>query len=212
MADPEPPSLAACLDRLFARRDVHHALMAVRGGDGALDWRGARGDARPGGPALTVDTPYFVASVDKLVTATALFVLAERASLDLDGRLTDYLGPALVRGLHVWRGVDRSDDLTVRHLLSHTSGLADYLEDRPKGGRSLIDEAVERDDGWTPEEALERVRSRLRPHFPLQDPHDPRARAQYSDTNYLLLKAVLEAVTERPVAEIYRDLVFAPLG
>ena len=212
MADPEPPSLAACLDRLVARRDVHHALMAVRGGDGALDWRGARGDARPGGPALTVDTPYFVASVDKLVTATALFVLAERASLDLDGRLTDYLGPALVRGLHVWRGVDRSDDLTVRHLVSHTSGLADYLEDRPKGGRSLIDEAVERDDGWTPEEALERVRSRLRPHFPLQDPHDPRARAQYSDTNYLLLKAVLEAVTERPVAEIYRDLVFAPLG
>jgi CubicO group peptidase (beta-lactamase class C family) len=75
--------------------------MAVRSGDGALDWRGARGDARPGGPALTTDTPYFVASIDKLVTATALFVLAERGALDLDGRLAAYLDPALVRGLHV---------------------------------------------------------------------------------------------------------------
>lgn len=212
MSDTVHIALDACLDRLFARRDVHHALMAVRSGDGALDWRGARGDARPGGPALTTDTPYFVASVDKLVTATALFVLAERAALDLDGRLSDYLDPALVRGLHVWRGVDRSGELTLRHLVSHTSGLADYLEDRPKGGRSLIDEALEHDDGWTLDEAVERVRSRLLPHFPPQDRHDPRAWAQYSDTNYLLLKAALEAVSGRPVAEVYRDRVFAPLG
>lgn len=60
--------------------------------------------------------------------------------------------------------------------------------------------------------ALERVRSRLRPHFPPQDAYDPKARAQYSDTNYLLLKAVLEAVQGRPIAEVYRSLVFEPLG
>jgi D-alanyl-D-alanine carboxypeptidase len=213
MSDTVHTALEASLDRLMARRDVHHAVMAVRSGDGQLDWRGARGDARPGGPPLTSDTPYFVASVDKLVTATALFVLAERGVLDLDGRLGAYLDPALVRGLHVWRGVDRSDELTLRHLVSHTSGLADYLEDRPKGGRTLVEETLERGDGgWTFDEAFERVRSRLRPHFAPQDPHDPLSRAQYSDTNYLLLKAVLEAVTGQPVAEVYRELVFAPLG
>ena len=212
MADTLSTALEACLDRLITRRDVHHALMAVRGGDGALDWRGARGDVRPGGPTLTTDTPYFVASIDKLVTATALFALAERGALDLDGRVAAYLDPALVRGLHVWRGVDRSEELTLRHLVAQTSGLADYLEDRPKGGRSLIDEVTERDVGWTIDEALDRVRTRLRPHFPPQDPRDPRARAQYSDTNYLLLKVVLEGVSGRPVAEVYRDMVFAPLG
>jgi D-alanyl-D-alanine carboxypeptidase len=206
-------ALDACLDRLHARRDVHHALMAARSGDGALDWRGARGDVRPGGPALSTDTPYFVASVDKLVTAGALFVLSERGVLDLDGRVAAYLEPALIGGLHVLRGVDRSAELTLRQLVSHTSGLADYLEDRPQGGRSLIEETLQRGDlGWTVEEALERVRSRLRPHFTPQDALDPRARAQYSDTNYLLLKAVLEAVTGRPVAAVYRELVFAPLG
>ena len=207
------PELEACLDRLWGRRDVHHVAMAVRSGDGALDWRGARGDVRPGGPALTTETPYFVASIDKLVTSTALFVLAERGALDLDGRLSEYLDPARVRGLHVARGVDRTDEITLRHLVSHTSGLADYLEDRPKGGLSLIEETLQRGDaGWTVDEALERVRERLRPHFPPQVPHDPGAKVQYSDTNFLLLKAVLEAVTERSVADVYRERVFAPLG
>ncbi len=211
--DTEHGPLDACLDRLFERRDVHHAVLAVRSGDGTLDWRGVRGDARPGGPALTPDTPYFVASIDKLVTATALFVLAERGVLDLDARLAAYLDPVRTRGLHVWKGVDRSDALTLRHLASHTSGLADYLEDRPRGGRSLIEETLAQGDvGWTVEEALERVRSRLRPHFPPQDAHAAGSRAQYSDTNYLLLKAVLEVVTGGSVADAYRDLVFDPLG
>jgi D-alanyl-D-alanine carboxypeptidase len=213
MAPSVHAALDACLDRLAARREVHHVFMAVRSGDGALEWRGVRGDVRPGGPPLTSETPFFVASVDKLVTATALFVLAERGAVDLDDRLSAHLDASLVRRLHVLGGVDRSEELTLRHVVSHTSGLADYLEDRPKGGRSLIEEALAQGDvGWSLEQALERVRGRLRPHFVPQDPNDPRARAQYSDTNYLLLKAVLEAVTGRPVAEAYRELVFAPLG
>jgi D-alanyl-D-alanine carboxypeptidase len=208
-----PSALERAIDQVAARADVAHVVMAVRSGDGTLDWRDARGDAQPGGPSMTTDTPYFVASIDKLVTSTALFVLAERGVLDLDGRVGAYLEPAMVRGLHVLRGVDRSDELTLRHLVSHTSGLADYLEDRPRGGRSLIEETLAQGDlGWTLEEALERVRDRLRPHFPPQDVRDPRARAQYSDTNYLLLKAVLEAVTGTSVADAYRALVFDPLG
>jgi len=206
-------ALDACLDRVAARPDVAHVVMAVRSGDAALDWRGARGDARRGGPAMTTDTPYFVASIDKLVTATAAFVLAERGRLDLDATLSHYLDARLVERLHVRGGVDRTAAITLRHLLSHTSGLADYLEDRPRGGRSLIDETLAQGDlGWTLEEALERVRDRLRPHFVPQDARDPRARSQYSDTNYLLLKAVLEAVSGTSVADVYRSLVFDPLG
>lgn len=206
-------SLEACLDRIASRVDVAHVLMAVRSGDGSFDWSGARGDARPGGPALTTSTPYFVASIDKLVTASATFVLQERGALDLDAPLAHYLDARLVDRLHVHGGVDRTGAITLGHLLSHTSGLADYLEDRPKGGRSLIEETLAQGDlGWTLEEALERVRDRLRPHFAPQDVRDPRSRAQYSDTNYLLLKAVLEAVTGTSVADVYRSLVFDPLG
>jgi D-alanyl-D-alanine carboxypeptidase len=204
--------LEGCLERLLARPDVAHATFAVRSGDGSFAWRGARGDARPDGTPMTVDTPYFVASVDKLVTATATFLLAERGSLDLDGSMLDYLPAELGARLHVMGGTDRSERITLRHLLSHTSGLADYLEDRPKGGRSLVEETLAKGDvGWTREAAFARVREQLRPHFPPQDLSRPNARAQYCDTNYLALKTILEVVEGRSVAEVYRSLVFEPL-
>jgi D-alanyl-D-alanine carboxypeptidase len=204
--------LDACLERLVARPDVAHATFAVRRGDGSFAWCGALGEARADGSPMTVDTTYFVASVDKLVTATAVFLLAERGSLDLDASMLAYLPAGLGAGLHVMGGTDRSDRVSVRHLLSHTSGLADYLEDRPKGGRSLVEETLARGDaGWSREAAFARVREQLRPHFPPQDLTRPTARAQYCDTNYLALKTILEVVEGRHVADVYRSLVFEPL-
>lgn len=201
-----------CLERLVARPDVAHATFAVRSGDGSFRWRGALGEARPDGMPMTVDTPYFVASIDKLVTAAAVFLLAERGSLDLDAPMLAYLPAELGAGLHVMGGIDRTDRVTVRHLLSHTSGLADYLEDRPKGGRSLVEETLaEGDAGWSREEALARVRDQLRPHYPPQDLSSSKARAQYCDTNYLALTTILEVVEGRHVADVYRSLVFEPL-
>ncbi len=204
--------LDECLERLVARPDVAHATFAVRSGDGSFIWRGALGEARPDGMPMTVETPYFVASVDKLVTATALFLLAERGSLDLGAPMLAYLPAGLGAGLHVMGGTDRTDQVTVRHRLSHTSGLADYLEDRPKGGRSLVEETLAQGDaGWSREAAFARVREQLRPHYPPQDLSSPKARAQYCDTNYLALKTILEVVEGRHVAEAYRSLVFEPL-
>lgn len=217
MADPSGHERAReglddCLERLVARPDVAHATFAVRSGDGSFTWRGALGEARPDGTPMTVDTPYFVASIDKLVTATAVFLLAERGSLDLDAPMLAYLPAELGAGLHVMGGTDRSDRVTVRHLLSHTSGLADYLEDRPTGGRSLVEETLAQGDtGWSREAAFARVRERLRPHYPPQDLNRPRARAQYCDTNYLALKTILEVVEGRHAADVYRSLVFEPL-
>lgn len=217
MADPTRHQRAReglddCLQRLVARPDVAHATFAVRRGDGSFAWRGALGDARPDGTPMTVDTPYFVASIDKLVTATAVFLLAERGSLDLDAPMLTYLPIELGTGLHVMAGTDRSDRVTVRHLLSHTSGMADYLEDRPKGGRSLVEETLAQGDaGWSREAAFARVREHLQPHFPPQDLTRPDARAQYCDTNYLALKTILEVVEGRHVADVYRSLVFEPL-
>ena len=217
MADPSGHERAReglddCLERLVARPDVAHATFAVRSGGGSFTWRGALGEARPDGTPMTVDTPYFVASIDKLVTAAAVFLLAERGSLDLDAPMLAYLPAELGAGLHVMGGIDRSDRVTVRHLLSHTSGLADYLEDRPKGGRSLVEETIAQGDtGWSREAAFARVREQLRPHYPPQDLRRPKARAQYCDTNYLALKTILEVVEGRHAPDVYRSLVFEPL-
>lgn len=205
--------LEAVVARLAAHRGVGHVAFAVRRGDGSFLWRGAAGVAGADGAPMTVGTPYFVASIDKLLIATAAFRLAEDGRLDLDARLVDVLDTARVARLHVRDGIDRTQRLTVRHLLTHTSGLADHLEDRPPGGRSLVDELLaDGDRSWSDDEAIARVRERLRPHFPPQDLRDPRARARYSDTNYLLLGQVVAAAAGRPVEAALRALVLEPLG
>mgnify|MGYP005840915463 CR=1 FL=1 len=103
--------------------------------------------------------------------------------------------------------------MTIRRLLSHTSGLPDSLEERPRGGKSLIECALtEGDSGWTIEEAITLAREQLRPHFPPQDPDAARARARYSDTNFQLLIAIIETLTGAPQQEAFERLLLHPLG
>lgn len=107
-------------------------------------------------------------------------------------------------------GVDHGADITVRHLLGHTSGLADWLEDRPVQGLSLVEETLRHGDRQISlEEALDHVR-RLRPHHP---PHSgAERRPRYSDTNYLLLTAVIEAVTGQALHALHARHFWEPLG
>jgi D-alanyl-D-alanine carboxypeptidase len=207
-----PARLDALLSRLVARRHIFHAAAAVESGDRTFRWTGAGGDAQAGGPPMQAHTPFFIASVDKLFTATVVMRFVEQGRLRLDEPLRSYLPRAIVDGLHTFRGADHSDRITLRHLLAHTSGLPDYLEDRPRGGRSLVDElADDGDQGWSLEEMAARVRERLRPHFPPQPADAPRVKARYSDTNYRLLDATLQQVDGRPAHEVFARELFGPL-
>ncbi len=134
------------LHDLVSGRRVPHAILAVKSGDGSFRWTGPAGDARPDGTPLQADTPYFIASVDKLFTATVILKLRKRGAVDLDEPISTYLAERLIGRIHRLDGVDHTTDITVRHLLSHTSGLADWLEDRPKGGLSLIGRLVREGD------------------------------------------------------------------
>ncbi|MBU1475690.1 MAG: beta-lactamase family protein [Acidobacteria bacterium] len=144
--------------------------------DGSISWTGAAGTACPDGTPMSPDTPYFIASVDKLYTATAILKLHERGQLNLDECVSAYLPPELVDKIHVSGGVDHSARITVRNLLGHTSGLADYLEDRPRGGRSMIEHLVDGggDVALGVADAMRMVREDLTPHFLPQDPHSRR--------------------------------------
>jgi CubicO group peptidase (beta-lactamase class C family) len=163
---------------------------------------------------MSPDTPYFIASIDKLYTAAAVLKLQEEGRLALEATLSAYLPPELTDRIHVAGGVDRSDQITVGHLLSHTSGLADYLEDRPKGGQSLIERLIQGGSDLTlsAEGSMGTVRDDLAPHFPPQDPMSERSKVRYSDTNYLLLIAIVEALNHQPLHEVFHALIFAPAG
>ncbi|HVM14437.1 MAG TPA: serine hydrolase domain-containing protein [Egibacteraceae bacterium] len=208
---PQMSVLDEALERLVARRGVRHAVMAVESGDRSLTWAGAAGQAEPGGAPMQPDTPFHYASVTKLYTATAVMQLWEQGSVDLDAAITAYLPAALTDGLHRLDGVDRSDQVTVRHLLAHTSGLPDYFLDTSKGQPSLTDRITQADFAFGIDDVVARVR-RLPAHFPPQDPAAARQRARYCDTNFQLLGAIVAAVTGRPFQDTVAAQILGPLG
>lgn len=206
--------LQELVEGLVSQRNVYHALLAIESSDRSFRWSGTAGVANPEGKAMRPATPFHIASIDKMLTASIILKLYESGHIGLEKPIGAYLQPGLIRGLHRMDGVDYTDRITVRNLLSHTSGLADCLEDRPKekGGRSLMDRLfTEGDMSWTIDDLMDIVRDQLTPHFPPQPASAKRQKVRYCDSNYQLLIAIIEAVTAEPLHVVLDDMLFSPL-
>ncbi len=214
-------TLQAVLDRATQRAPIRQGILAVESGDGATRWIATAGQIETTGMPVRADTPFFLASIDKLYNAALALKLVEAGRLDLDAPIGSYLPVALSHWVHRLGGTDYSGQITARHLMTHMSGLADWLEDRPSDGPSLLEQVLaEGDRALTDIEIIDHVRQRLRPHFPPQDlagrrsgqRSGKRLRVRYSDTNYILLVALLETLTGAPLERLHEDLLFRPLG
>ena len=189
-------------------KSVKNCVLSVMNGDGSFSWSGAVGIAHQDGQVpMTKDTPIYIASITKLYTATAIMRLYEKGALSLNDPMAKYLPEELIRGIHVYKGKDYSHEITIKQLLSHTSGIADYYNEKPKGGKSLFDLFLEEPQrSWTVDETIARARKDLIPNF------RPGTDASYSDTNFQLLGKIIEAITAKPLHVVYEDFFFRPLG
>ncbi|POX54757.1 esterase [Streptomyces sp. Ru71] len=129
---------------------------------------------------MTVDTPFDLASLTKLFTAVAAVQQIERGTLGIDAKVGAYLPDFRAAAEH---------GVTVRQLLTHTSGLRPELP--------LYDCVSD----------AERL-GRLRAEEPATEP----GRYLYSDLNMLLLQQLLERLTGRPLDVLVRDGITRPLG
>ena len=188
-------------------KSVRNCVLSVMKGDGSFSWSGAAGITRQDGQApMTKDTPIYIASITKLYTATAIMRLYEKGAFSLDDPISKYLPEELIQGIHVYEGKDYSLEITIKQLLSHTSGIADYYTEKPKGGKSLFELFLEKPErSWTVDETIERARKDLKPNF------QPGTDASYSDTNFQLLGKVIESITGKPLHMVYEDYIFRPL-
>jgi len=204
--------LRKLLGGLASRTPIQQAIIALESGDRSFRWVGAAGETDSDGTPVREETPFFLASIDKLFNATVAMLLNESGRLDLDVPIATYLPSTVTHGLHQFGGMDYSESITVRHLLSHTSGLADWLEDYPKGRPCLIDRLLDMGDmTFTIENVAAVVREQLKPHFPPQDPFSKRPKVRYSDTNYMLLIGIIEALTGEPLHQVQEQMLFKPL-
>jgi D-alanyl-D-alanine carboxypeptidase len=199
-----------CLVSGFVGKDrsVKSIELAMTKGDGSYSWAGAAGIANQHGQIpMTKDTPNYIASVTKIYIATAIMKLSEEKALALDDPMAKYLPADLIKGIDVYNGKDYSHQVTIRELVSMTSGIADSYEEKGKDGKSMFDLFVEDPEkSWTVDDMIKRARDDLKPHFP------PGTAVFYSDTNYQLLGKIIENVTHKQLSSVLEDFFFRPLG
>ena len=157
--------------------------------DGVVVHTAAFGVAGPDGRPMTTTTALNTASVGKTFTALAVAQLAAGGAIDLDTPVQTYV-PEFDLADH-----EAAARITVRHLLTHTSGLSTLDGNRPW---LLNTDATVAD--------LVARMATLRPDRPVGGAFE------YSNVNYVLLGAVVEAVTGQGYHEYLSEHVLAPLG
>ena len=135
-------------------------------------------------------THFRIASNTKTMTAAVIVLLAQEGKLRFDDPVSKYV-----------EGVPSGDDITVSELLKMRSGLYNYTS-APE-----LAESLDRDPTrvWTPEELLAIAFKR-----PLA--FAPGKEFDYCNTNYALLGRIAEKVSGAPLAKIFQDRFFGPLG
>lgn len=185
-----PPALEAGVDKaaaeVLAATGAPSASVAVVK-DGRIVLAKAYGDARlePRTPARP-EMRYAIGSVSKQFTATAILLLAEQGKLSLDDRVSRFV-PDLTR----------AGDVTIRQLLSHTSGYRDYWPQDYVPPFMLTEvTAATILDRWA--------------RVPLD--FEPGAQYQYSNTGYVIAGLVVEKASGEPLMPFLKRHVFEPLG
>lgn len=185
-----PQDLREKIDKLaadtLAHTGVPSASVAVVK-DGHVVYLKAYGDASveprvPAAPSMR----YSIGSISKQFTAAAILLLQEQGKLSLDDKVSKYL-PELTR----------ANEISIRQLLSHTSGYQDYWPQdyvmppmlQPTTSRKIL-------DTWA--------------RKPLD--FEPGTKWQYSNTNYVIAGLIVEKVSGQPLIQFLRERVFTPLG
>lgn len=178
-------------------------IVRVTRGDRVL-WESCQGLAdRAAGVPVGPDTAFATASLSKMFTAVAVLDAAGRGEVALGVPVVDLLPPAK-------RPSTLRPDVTVHHLLSHTSGIADYFEEDEDLPGYQEDYAAL----WTTR-AVHSIREDLDllPLFADLPPVGPPGTAyHYSNAGYVLLGILLSQVTGLPFGEAVRTRVLEPAG
>ena len=145
-------------------------------------------------------TRFGLASASKTFTAVAIARLVERGVLAFDTPLVDVLPLPL-------RPAALAPSVTLHHLLTHTSNLADYFDEERLGS-----DAYARIWESVPSYRARRPADFLPLFATLPPPREPGGGFSYNNAGYILLGLVLEVVTGRPFATVIQQEVFEPAG
>lgn len=187
----------AFIDRVVsaavAKKNIVGVVLCVENSDNTISLLSSAGNIKH-------EQPYFIASVTKLFVTTTILQLRSKGKLSLDDRIADYLSKDILYQIHYFKGKDYSRDITIKHLMSNTSGIPDYFN------REIITQLLlGNDQAWGFDRVINKAKQ-LQPTFA------PGEKGNYSDTNYRLLGKIIEVVTGKDLETIWKESIFNELG
>jgi CubicO group peptidase (beta-lactamase class C family) len=186
----EQPSIQVSLQQLtsglYAQGKLHGGILIAEGEQIILSeaWGIADHDKKK---ILTPDDPFYLNSLGKMFTSIVIMQMVEEGTLTLDNSLSE-IYPDFKQS--------RSSEITLHHLLSHRSGIPDYVMAQMRG---MISPDV---DG------LERLSAMA--HMELE--FDPGTMFHYSNTGYYLLGLIIEKYHGKSYGAVIHEDIFEPLG
>lgn len=190
LAQADATQLQQILDERRTALHIPGAAAAVIFPDGSI-WKAGSGLAQMTvSEASTAKVPFVVGSITKTFVTAAIMQLAGEGTLSIDDPLSNWLPD-----------YPRADQITLRELLGHTSGVYNYFE-YPTYNKKVFQ--TEKDHYWTPQEILDTF---------VGNPYcDPGTCFHYSNTGFILLGLVVEAATGLPLGKVLKQRFFKPLG
>ncbi|WP_100372327.1 serine hydrolase domain-containing protein [Bacillus sp. FJAT-45037] len=189
----ESSFVAELVSTAVSKKNIYGAVLCVENVDSSLSLLYGAGN-------LTVNKPYFIASVTKLYVTAVLLKLKSKNCLNLQDKISEYLSEEILHELHIYKGIEYSKDITIKHLMSNTSGIPDYFS------ANLVRELTAgKDQSWGFERTIESAKQK-KPTFV------PGKKAQYSDTNYQLLGKIIEEITNKDIHTVFKEFIFDELN
>jgi D-alanyl-D-alanine carboxypeptidase len=188
-------NLDELLKNVITKKYIYGAVFYVSSDDNSIDLISASGNIKE-------ESQYYIASINKLFISAIILKLFKEKKTDLEDKISKYLPKEVVQGLHIHKGKEFSFDLSIAHLMSHTSGLPCYLVDKQANGKTAMKELEAGiDQAWSIDRVIKKVK-RMKTHFP----PGKESRAKYSDTNYQILSLIIENITGKPVNIALKNL------
>lgn len=195
----ERMKLARELCRTWIDKDVHKALSVLVARRGVICLHEAFGNIGPhGAPPLERDSIFPVMSITKVFTATALMTLVEDGLVGLTRPVQEYIPEFKSEG---------KEHVLVHHLLTHTSGLTEWLPDLLGVSSSEAEDPSPSEPSQHPRVAASLQRTLVEPLS-----KSPGEEMFYSNLNYVLAGEIVRRVAGCALADFAASRLFEPLG
>ncbi|MEM9887792.1 MAG: serine hydrolase domain-containing protein [Bacteroidota bacterium] len=169
------------------------AVLLVKDKDGV--WAGADGKADIASDIeMASCNTFLIASISKVFTSAAIYRYIDQGVLTLEDPVSKWLDASIIEK------VNNADQAQIKHLLAHTSGIADYYTFQFE-----LDRINKITNNFTKLDVLKYT-------YGVATTNEVGATYYYSNTNFLLLAMILESASGLSFEQVYQQEVFAPLG